>query len=289
MRPLTASPVAPALVASLVLLAAVMHATWNALIKGSRDKAGTQAVLMFAGVLMAAAAIPFVPAPARESWPLLAISIVVHTIYRVVLLWAYKAGDLSKVYPLARGFAPLLVALAATALAGEFLNPWETAGVLLVSAGIASLAFEKRIGSQPSRRPVVLALLTGLCVSAYSLIDGLGGRLAGSAIGYAAWLFVFEGLPFALGTAFLRRRRLPELVRSSWKRGLIGGVISTGGYTIVIWAMSVGAMAQTIALRETSVIVAALIGVRLMKEGSGGRRIAAAAIVVVGNLLLQVF
>ncbi len=289
MRTLTPSPVDPAFVASLVLLAAVMHASWNALIKGSRDPVGTQALLMFCGVLLAAAAIPWVPLPARESWPLLGVSILVHTVYRVVLVWAYREGDLSKVYPLARGFAPLLVALAAMHFADEWLNRWETAGVLLVSAGIASLAFEKRSARQPSRRPVVLALLTGLLVSSYSLIDGLGARRAGSAIGYAAWLFVFEGLPFAVGTAIVRRRDLRAIVRSSWKSGLIGGVISTLGYTIVIWAMSVGGMAQTIALRETSVIVAALIGVGLMKEGSGARRIAAAATVVAGNLLLQIF
>ena len=266
-----------------------MHAVWNALIKGSRDQVGTQACLMLVGMLMAAAAIPWVPVPARESWPLLAVSVLVHTIYRVVLVRAYREGDLSKVYPLARGFAPLLVALAATHFAGEWLNRWETAGVFLVSGGIASLAFEKRSPGQPSRRPVVLALLTGLFVSSYSLIDGLGARRAGSAIGYAAWLFVFEGLPFVVGTAIVRRRDLRAIVRSCWKSGLIGGVISTAGYTIVIWAMSVGGMAQVIALRETSVIVAALIGIGLMKEGSGVRRIAAAAIVVAGNLLLQIF
>lgn len=266
-----------------------MHAVWNALIKGSRDQVGTQACLMLVGVLMAAAAIPWVPLPARESWPLLAVSVVVHTVYRVVLVQAYREGDFSRVYPLARGFAPLLVALAATHLADEWLNRWETIGVFLVSGGIASLAFEKRSPRQPSRRPVVLALLTGLFVSSYSLIDGIGARRAGSAIGYAAWLFVFEGLPFVVGTAIVRRRDLRAIVRSCWKLGLLGGVISTLGYTIVIWAMSVGGLAQTIALRETSVVVAALIGIGLMKEGSGVRRIAAAAIVVVGNLLLQIF
>ncbi len=264
-----------------------MHATWNALIKSSRDQVGTQAALMFVGVLLAAVVLPFVPVPARESWPLIALSVVVHTVYRTVLVWAYRDGDLSKVYPLARGFAPLLVALAAAYFAGERLNPWETVGVLLVSAGIASLAFEKRLPGKGSRRPVVLAMLTGLCVSSYSLIDGLGARRAGTAIGYAAWMFVFEGLPFALGTAFVRRGEIVSMVRGSWRAGLIGGVISTVGYTIVIWAMSVGGMAQAIALRETSVIVAALIGIVLMKEGSGARRITAAVIVVIGNLLLQ--
>lgn len=288
MRTLSSSTVAPAVVVSLVLLAAVMHATWNALIKGSRDQVGTQALLMFVGVVLAAAVLPWVPPPARASWPLIGLSVVVHTVYRTVLVWSYREGDLSKVYPLARGFAPLLVALAATYFAGEWLNRWETAGVVLVSAGIASLAFEKR-GPGHGRRPVVLALLTGLCVSSYSLIDGLGARRAGTAIGYAAWLFVFEGLPFAVGTAIVRRRDLGNILRSSWRAGLMGGVISTVGYTVVIWAMSVGGMAQVIALRETSVIVAALIGIRLMREGSGARRITAAAIVVAGNLLLQIF
>jgi len=288
-RPLTSSAVNPGIVALLVLLAAVMHASWNALIKGSRDSVGTQALLMFCGVLLATATIPWVPTPARESWPLLAISVLVHTVYRVILVWAYREGDLSKVYPLARGFAPLLVALAAAYFAEEWLNRWEIAGVLLVSGGIASLAFEKRNAHQPSRRPVVLALLTGFFVSAYSLIDGLGARRAGSAIGYAAWLLALEGLPFVVGTVILRRQDLPRIVRTCWKAGLIGGVISTVGYSIVIWAMSVGGMAQTIALRETSVIVAALIGVGLMKESSGARRIAVAVVVVAGNLLLQIF
>lgn len=266
-----------------MLLAAVMHACWNALIKGSSDQVGTQAILMSVGVVLAAIAIPFVPVPARESWPLLALSVVVHTAYRTVLVWAYRHGDLSKVYPLARGFAPLLVALAATRVAGEWLNRWELAGVLLVSGGIASLAFERR----SRRKPVILALLTGVLVSTYSLIDGMAGRAAGSAIGYAAWLFVFEGLPFVIGTLWIRRRDPGWVFDIGWKAGLIGGIISTVGYTIVIWAMSVGGMAQAIALRETSVIVAALIGIFVMREGSGARRFAAALIVVAGNLLLQ--
>jgi len=161
--------------------------------------------------------------------------------------------------------------------------------VLLVSGGIASLAFERWNSVRSHRLPVVLALCTGLFVSSYSLIDGMGARRAGSALGYAAWLFVFEGLPFVTGAAIVRRRRLVATWRASWRAGLIGGVISTAGYTIVIWAMSVGTMAQTIALRETSVIVAALIGVFLFKEASGAWRIAAAVVVVAGNLLLQLF
>ena len=287
MRPLTVSTVDPAVVSALVLLAAVMHASWNALIKGAKDQVGSQMVIMAVGMAMAATLVPWVPPPAREAWPFIAVSVVAHTVYRCFLVWAYRHGDLSKVYPLARGSAPLLVALAASQLEGEVLRHWEAVGVLLVSCGIASLAFEGRRTPRDRHLPVVLALCTGLFVSSYTMIDGMGARRAGSVLGYAAWLFLFEGMPFVFGVAFLRRRRLVETWRASWRPGLVGGVISTAGYTIVIWAMTVGGIAHAVALRETSVIVAALIGVVLMKEAAGARRIAAAVLVVGGNLLLQ--
>lgn len=277
------------LIAALVLLAAVMHASWNALIKGSDDKVGSQMLIIACGALMAAAVLPWVPTPAREAWPFIAVSIAVHTVYRTLLVWAYRHGDLSTVYPLARGFAPLLVALAAVPLAAEALTRGEIAGVLFVSGGIASLAFERHGATRARGLSIVLALATGLFVSSYSMIDGLGARRSGSFLGYAVWLMTFEGLPFVAGAAIARRRRLVATWKAGWRAGLIGGLISTVGYTIVIWAMSVDGMAQVIALRETSVIVAALIGVFALKETGGPRRIAAAIVVVAGNLLLQLF
>jgi drug/metabolite transporter (DMT)-like permease len=272
-----------------VLLAAAMHATWNALVKSSGDRLLAQALVIGVGALAGLCAIPFVPVPDPASWPFIAMSVAAHSGYYTFLLLAYRHGDLSAVYPLARGIAPLGVAALAALFAGERLGPWGAAGVLLVSAGIASLAFGRGIPRGRDGHPYLYAAVTGLFISAYTLIDGLGVRRAGTTLGFIAWLFLFESLPIVLVTAALRWRTVRRVPTREWRRGLFGGVIATVGYGIVIWAMSLDELARVVSLRETSVIMAALIGSLVLGEADGPRRIAAASLVALGNLLLRLF
>lgn len=274
--------------AALVLLAAVMHASWNALVKKAGDRLLTMTFLSFWPMLPAlAASIFWLKPPARESWPFLFGSMTIHVGYYIGLLKAYRYGDLSQVYPLARGTAPVLVALLSAVVVGELLSPAGFLGVALVSLGTASLAFERGWPKGDHGRSVSFALLTAFTIMLYTVVDGMGVRRSGSPLGYIAWLFTIDGFPLFIASLIWRRREALPYLRQSWHIGLIGGLLSFAGYGIVIWAMSLGAMAQVSALRETGVIFAAIIGALFLREPFGRRRIAAAAIVAIGIIILQ--
>ncbi|MBC8158472.1 MAG: EamA family transporter [Alphaproteobacteria bacterium] len=274
--------------AALVLFAAVVHATWNALAKGSGDRLMTVAVIQGSQTVFALFFVPFVAIPAIEAWPYLIGSVVIHTGYFYFLMKAYEDGDLSHVYPLARGSAPLLVALMTSALVIETPNAAGMVGIVLVSLGIVSLAFVGN-GHYPSgAKPVRLALTTGLFISAYTLCDGLGTRTGDTPFSYIVWLFLWSGVPFCIATAFVRRKTLIVDLAKRWKWGATAGVLSALAYSLVLYAMSQSAMAYVSALRETSVLFAALIGIIAMKEPLGFRRIAAAAIITAGIIVMQV-
>jgi drug/metabolite transporter (DMT)-like permease len=274
--------------AALVLLAAVMHASWNAMVKGAGDRLLTLTFVNFWPMLPAVlAAIFWLPMPATASWPFLAGSTIVHIGYYVGLIKAYRYGDLSQVYPLARGTAPVLVALLSAVTAGELLSPLGFAGVALVSCGTASLAFERGLPKGDHGRSVMFALFTALTIMTYTVIDGLGVRRSGTPLAYIAWLFAIDGLPLLIAARIWRRGQTLAYLRRTWHLAMAGGFLSFAGYGIAIWAMSLGAMAQVAALRETSVIVAAAIGALFLHEPFGRRRILAAAIVAVGIVLMQ--
>ncbi len=277
-----------ALLIPLVLLSAVLHATWNAVVKAAHaDRLTTQSLVIWTSCIAGALTTPFVPIPAPESWPFIALSTIAHTLYYVFLLLAYKDGELSRVYPIARGTAPLLVALFATVLVGEALSLPQSLGVVLVSLGILSLAFETGLPRGRERRAVVAALLTGLTITAYTLIDGMGVRRSGAPIGYIAWLFVIEGLPFGIAALVLRGAPSRRAPKADWAKAIGGGLIATIGYGIAIWAMGQAAFAGIVSLRETSVVFGAIIGAVFLGERFGPVRYLAAALVAGGNLLLH--
>ena len=271
----------------LVLAAAALHASWNALVKIGGDPFVRLAVVNAVGGLCALPFLPLVAVPDPASWPYLVGSIVVHHAYYLALAYGYRFGDLSHVYPIARGSAPPMVALAAWALAGESLSPTGILAITVISGGIVSLAFAGgwRVSSA---KPVAFALATGVAIAGYTLCDGLGGRAAGDVFGYIAWLFVLDAVPFSLLVAWRRRAVLGSALAASWRPAVLGGVLSVGAYALVIWAMTVSRMASVSALRETSVILAALIGTRLLREPFGTRRLIAASAVACGIMLLQV-
>ena len=271
----------------LVLLAAVLHASWNALLKTGEDRLLTMTMVLGVGSVGALFTLPFLTAPAPASWGYLVLSMVVHAGYFFFLLQAYRVGDLSHVYPLARGAAPLLIAVGAALFADERPSAMALAGLLTASLAIASFAFEGGWSSLRDPRPLLFGLATACFISGYTVVDGLGVRASGNPLGYIAWLFVIDSLPLFFFAVATRRSDLVPYVRRHWRPGLIGGFLCAAAYGLVIWALGQGAMAFVAALRETSVIFAVLIGVRLLGEPFGRRRLFAAFFVAAGIAAMQ--
>ena len=274
-------------VVAAVLLAAVLHATWNALAKSFSDRL---AAFTLMGLASAACTVPLLglaPAPARAAWWALGTSALLHTGYNLLLLAAYRLGDFNQVYPLARGTGPLLVAAVAAMALHERLGGAQLGGVLAVSGGILLLS-AGRVPSGTSARPAILAALaTGVMIAAYTVVDGVGVRHSGTAIGYTAWLFALEGPAMPLVALALRRGGLWRSLDGHWPLGLLCGVLSVAAYGLVIWAQTRGALAAVAALRESSVVVAAAIGALVFHERFGHRRILASAAIAAGVVLLN--
>ena len=271
----------------LVLATALMHASWNAIVKVVSDRLVSLALVNFTHTLIALAALPFVGLPNSESWPYLIASVVIHQAYYAGLVMQYRFGDLGQVYPLARGASPLLVAAAAWIWAGEALGPGALMAILLITGGIMYLALSGR-GQGGNRLAVAWALFTALTIAGYSVADGLGGRAAGDTLAYIVWLFLLDGLPLPLVLPLLRGPvELAASLRRYWLPGLFGGVLSSTAYGVVIWVMSLAPLAIVTALRETSVIAAALIGMLFLSDPFGGRRILATCLVALGIAVLQ--
>ncbi|MGH6933486.1 MAG: EamA family transporter [Dongiaceae bacterium] len=275
-------------VTMLVLSAAVMHATWNALVKAGGDKLVMQCLVISVPGFAVFLALPFVPLPAPASWPLLLLSTIAHGIYYVTLLNSYRLGGLSQVYPIARGAAPLLIAFGALFAAGETLTPLEWLGVVIASIGIMCLAAPTGADRRTELQAIGFALATGVTIALYSVADGLGVRRAGDSMSYILWLLALEAIPMLAVGFWMRRGRIVASFRPHLLKGTLGGIIAGLGYGIVIWAMGNAQMAHVSALRETSVILAALIGTLLLGEPFGRRRTLAAALVAGGNALLHI-
>ena len=266
--------------------AALLHATWNAMVKSSRDIQLDLTIITFGAGLAAAPFLLVVVPPARAAWPYLAATIVIHVGYYIAIVGAYRAGDLSHGYPIMRGAAPLLVALCAAAWFGEAPGPAVWAGVLLICGGVLSLGL---VGFhwRESRASTGWALANAVIIAAYTLVDAAGARASGSPQGYVVWLFVLDALPFPLLVLAQRRAALVGYASRYWMRGLVGGALSAAAYGISLWAMTRAPVAAVAALRETSVIFAALIGAWLLKEGHVVRWLASALVVVAGVVALK--
>ena len=284
------------LVVGLLLMAALMHASWNAILKSDQtDRLATFGVIMTTGTVMGLCAVPFLPMIEPAAWKYLASSVLIHVLYYTFLLKAYSYGDLSHTYPIARGLGPLLVALVSGRFIGEHLRPQDILGVLLLSFGLIALAMPLRnVVPKPGSRhglATLFAVLTGFTIAAYIIADGLGVRSAGPTfqhrLSYIAWLCVVEG-PWLLVLAIvLRPGTVWAHLRRTWWRGAIGGVIANVGYGIAIYALVLGPMAHIAALRETSVLFGSLMGTLLLGEPFGLRRVAAAFVIVVGLVMMN--
>jgi drug/metabolite transporter (DMT)-like permease len=270
----------------VVLGAAALHATWNALVKHGGDPFLRLAVVCLVSGLAAAPFLFFVTVPAVAAWPWLLVSLVTHLAYYVCLGLAYRGGDLSLVYPIARGVAPPLVALGGFLIAGEALGLGGTLALLLICGGILTLALGTGRAVDPVRT-LAPALACGACIAAYTVADGLGARAADGPAGYIVWLFFLDGFAFSGAIFWIRRRDLAVGLRRGLAPAAIGGVLSFLAYALVIWAMTWAPLALVSALRETSVVLAALIGSTLLGEPFGRRRLASACLVALGVGLLE--
>jgi drug/metabolite transporter (DMT)-like permease len=271
-----------------VLAAAACHAGWNALLKLELEPFVAIALISVGCGLATLPLAPIAGLPLREAWPFVLGSLALHLVYYFALSEAYRHGDLGQAYPIARGTAPLLTALAAVGIAGEQLPAIAWAGVLVLTSGILLLSIAGgRTPGQIDWRTVCFALLTATSISAYTLIDGIGARLSGSVAAYLAWLLLLDGLMMlALGTG-LRGRAFLRAFADAWHVVLVGGVLSAASYGTAVWAMTVAPIALVAALRETSVLFAALIGVLWLREPVRAARIVAVGLAFAGVALLR--
>jgi drug/metabolite transporter (DMT)-like permease len=273
-----------------VLTAAACHAGWNALLKLHLEPIVSTVLVAAASGLIALPLVLALELPSAAAWPYVLASVVIHVGYFLALAEAYRYGDLGQVYPIARGTAPLITAVVASLTLGEALGPLGWAGVGVLAVGVLLLSV--RAGRQVTRlhgRSVAFALLTALTITAYTVVDGTGARAAGSPAAYTAWLFLLSGVAMGLyGLHRIGRQRIAGAFKDNWSIAAGGAALSVTAYAIAIWAMTVAPIALVAALRETSVLFAALLSTLLLREPWPAARIAATLMVLAGVLLLRV-
>jgi drug/metabolite transporter (DMT)-like permease len=270
----------------VVLAAALLHASWNLLIKSRPNTDLATATIYIGAGLLAAAALPWLPGPARASWPYLAASTLVEFIYGVLLAAAYRVGDFSHAYPLMRGTAPLLVAIGSITLIGERLSVPLAVGVVLVSSGILSMIFDAR-SQRHSTRATQLALLNALVIAVYTTIDGVGVRLSGQPVAYGLWLFALIGIPWIVWSAARWRAHGSVPWRGQITIGLVGGACSLTSYAVALWAMTRAPVAAVAAVRETSILFGTVLGAVVLHERVSRARALAALAIAAGVLVIR--
>lgn len=270
-----------------VIFAAVLHASWNALVKGGPDKHLSMTALTIGQGLPGLPLLLFVPFPHPDSWWLIAMSVVLHVGYQLFLLTAYRLGDFTQVYPLARGSAPLIVAIISIGFLGVVLSGAHIVAIVLIASGIISLALVRRADGLRNPRAAAAALATGCFIAGYSLVDGTGGRLAGTGPGFYACVAVVNASVFAM---FMNWRK-PGIVKASFTAARVtlvfGGLAAFVGYCIVTWAFTIAPIALVTALRETSIVFALLIGVGIFKERLNLAKVASVLVTLAGTALVR--
>jgi len=268
-----------------VLGAAVTHATWNAIAHGIKDQTLAFALIGVGGIVVAIPLVILAAMPRADCWPYLAGSIAIHVFYNLLLMRCYRYGEFGQVYPLARGISPLVVTILAAVFVHEHLALPQIGGVLVVSAGLATLVLA---GRRPGRPAFLAAVGTGLTIAAYTTVDGVGVRLSSSPVGYIGWLMLLQSLCVPMFALIRRRDVVLKQPRRVLLAGMAAGALSVLAYGLVLWAQTRGALAPIAALRETSVIFGAIIGTLVFREPFGRTRVAATVLVVAGIVLLNV-
>ena len=269
-----------------VLFAACMHAGWNAIVKVGLDRFSSILLMSMVQGVMGICLLPFFAAPLAAAWPWVAVSALLHVGYKLFLIRAYEHGDLSQVYPLARGTAPLIVALVGAFYLGETMTAGKTAAVVAIALGVIVMSRGGGLERLPAKA-LLYALGTACFTASYTLVDGVGARLAEAASGYVLWMFAGDALVI---TGFALATRGPGALRRllpAWRSGILTGGLSLGSYWIAIWAFTLAPLALVAALRETSVLFAMLIGVFLLGERANPWRWVSAGLILSGVVLMR--
>jgi len=277
-----------AFVFTAVLFAAACHAAWNAVIKTGLDPLPATMLITTGAGLIAFALLPFTGLPPLAAWPWVIASMVIHLFYFIGLSEAYRTGDLGQVYPLARGAAPLMTAMAAVLLIGERINSTGWTGIVILVCGVVLLSARGgREFAKVDRRALGFALFTAVTICAYTLVDGIGARIAGNPLPYTLAMFVGNGAAMLIYAMVRRGPSLLPLMRPYWMSGAGGGALQLLSYGIAIWAMTLAPIALVAALRETSVLFGAAIAVMFLKEPVRPARLIAALLILIGLVLLR--
>ncbi|HUA41707.1 MAG TPA: EamA family transporter [Streptosporangiaceae bacterium] len=273
-------------IVAAVIGAGALHAAWNAIAKHVPDRLMAFAWIGIASATTGAVVLSLTGLPARAAVPFAIASAVIHVAYELALINSYRLGAFNQTYPIARGTSPLVVAVGAYFLAGEHLGAVALAGIATLAAGLIGLAFSAGRLTRQDSPAVGAAILTGLTIAAYTLVDGIGVRRAGDPWAYTALLFALQGPPLTIAAA-IRRPASAWRDRLTLQRGLIAGLLCVVAYGVVLWAQTKAPLAEVAAIRETSVVFGALIGLVVLGEDFGKRRIAAAAVIAAGILLIS--
>ncbi len=269
-----------------VLGSALLHALWNSIVKTGTSRLGAMVVLSVFEVPIGLTVAIFSPAPTLRVLPWVAASGLAHFFYKFFLAYAYARGDLSRVYPIARGTAPLVVAIASALFLADLITPLQFAGIAVLGLGILTMA-QGVLSSGENRRLIPYALGAATATATYTLIDGQGARVAGDAVGYVAWVFMADGLGFASVMLVWKGRNVLPRQRLAWGTGAIAGAASYAAYGVSVWAMTVAPIALVAALRETSILFAVLIGWLAFAERMTGTKILAATVIVAGVIITR--
>jgi drug/metabolite transporter (DMT)-like permease len=272
----------------VVLLAALLHASWNFLVKSTEDKALSMSAMVVGHLPFSLVACLFSPLPDTDALPFLLGGVVLHLGYQWFLLASYRIGDLSQVYPLARGSSPLIVAAVSVTLLGTHLSRVELIAVVVIAMGLMSLTLVRRSDGLRNGRAALLAIITGGFIASYSLVDGLGAREAGTVLGFYGWLSSVNGVIFALIMRVLKPGTVTRLVGRDWQLAVRVGGASFCAYAMVIWAFTMAPIPLVTALRETSIIFALLLGVFVLKERLDLMKVFATTCTLLGVGLLRI-
>jgi len=273
---------------AIVLFAAALHAGWNALVRASSQKFQNTVLIVLGAAVWTAFLLPLAPIPAFESWPYLAASVLIHVAYFSLVAFSYRGGELSFAYPLMRGSAPALSAVAAALLLNESPSPGGWAGVLLISCGVLVLAGDSWRSGTFRVAPALFALANAGVIVVYTLVDGQGARLSGHAFSYTGWMFLLTAPLLLAISAIGHGRETLQWFRLGWRRGLLGGACTLASYGLALWAMTRAPIALVAALRETSVVFAAIIAASFLKEPITPFRYASIFTVCAGAVAIKV-
>lgn len=269
-----------------VIVAALLHATWNALVRIGLSKQTSMFLLSTGNLVFGAIVAAFHPLPKPEVWPWLIGSGLIHTAYQMFLAYAYEQGDLSRVYPIARGAAPMIVLVFSLLFLSDPISPGDFLGIAVLGIGIALMARGVFTNGE-SKKLLPYALGSAAATAGYTLTDGLGARVSGDPVAYTAWLLIIAGVFFAPAVVALKGRAVIRADARAWSIGLLAGAASFAAYAIAVWAMTLAPIALVSALRETSILFAVLLGWLFFGERIDRTKAMAAVLIVAGAALTR--